>query len=230
MGVKMAYCVKCGVKIIDSDCCPLCKTKIPVYEDLKKTYNDKVDVMPKEINYLYYSKLVCSLLIISSLICLLCNWLINHKLSWSLYVIFSSIYIMSHYFMINTKYKMRGFILSSLSLELLIGVIAYLTNGLKWFCCLVGPFLIIGIFFIFLYINLLLKEKKNILRDDSYLLLYILLSLILIDGFIKLFNIGIFKLGWSIIAGIPIGVIAIMMFILSYNKKIVAEIEKRFFV
>lgn len=59
---------------------------------------------------------------------------------------------------------------------------------------------------------------------------YLASCLILLNGLIKLYNTGIFTITWAIYSTIVLSLFAITCLILSFNKKIENEIEKRFFI
>ena len=88
------YCYKCGVKLSDAERkCPLCKTKMP-YHNLgtdKLAYSDKIDDINKHINFRYLSRLILVILCFLGIITFLCNYFINGKITWSIYVLSSII-------------------------------------------------------------------------------------------------------------------------------------------
>ena len=167
-------------------------------------------------------------LLYSSIVCLLLNLIINKRLSWSLYVIFSTLYIFSFYLYIVLNSKKVAFLLNMLFLELLLFMIAYLTHSLSWFTCLVGPIIaeVVG----FIILNVYLSKYRNVLRNFSCILVYISLVLNIINGLIKVYRTNTFTLTWSIYSSIPLLVISVILMGLSFNKTISEEIEKRFFI
>ena len=224
----MTVCKKCNVEVSDYlTKCPLCKTKLKDSSNEDSPYNDEIENFSRKVNIIYFSKLIIKLLMFASLITMICNIVINKKLSWSLYVLFSSAYISSYYIFIISKNIKLSLTINFISLELLLGIIAYLSNGINWFIYLVGPFTLL--FYGFILLNLFLASLTNILRNFSYYLMYILVSLFLIDGFIKLYNTRVFNISWSIYSNVPLFIISFLLFGLSFNKRIQNEFEKRFF-
>lgn len=221
-------CKKCNVNLAPYlDKCPLCNQRVTKTSD-NHTYNNEIETFSTRINIIYFSRLIMKILLLSNIICILLNIIINHKVSWSLYVIFSTLYIFSFYLYIVMNNKKLSFTLNMVSLELLLFMIAYLSNTLSWFTCLVGPFILIIVCFVLL--NIYLSNYKNILRNFSVILVYLSFVLNLINGLIILYKTNIFDITWSKYSSIPLLIISIILMILSFNKKISEEIEKRFFI
>ena len=207
--------------------CPLCGEKVKnIHEN--SVYNNEVEPLSTKVNLLYFSKTLIKILLLSNIICIICNLAINKELSWSLYVLTSSLYACSFALYIILDNKTISFILNMISLEILLFSIAYLTNTLSWFMYLVGPFILLLIFYVLL--NIYLSKFKNILRNFSCLLIYISFCLYIINGCIKLYKTHTFSVTWSIYSNAPLLIISLLLMILSFNKKITNEIEKRFFI
>ena len=226
----MNICKNCKVKLGKyHTVCPLCHKKVQS-EDLNDTnpYGSEIENFSTRVNIIYFSKLIIELLVLSSVITMVCNLAINGRISWSLYVIFSSIYICSYYLYFIFKNKMISFSINMLCLELLLFVIAYLTNGLRWFLCLVGPFILL--MYLFIILNYGLSKMKNVIRNFAYLLLYVAFSLSIINGLIILFNTNNFVITWSIYSNIPLIIVSLIFVGLSFNKNVLNEFEKRFFI
>ncbi len=222
-------CKKCNVRIANYlDECPLCHEKIDYTTPENNPYNSQIENFSKRVNTIYFTKLIYKLLICSSIIVMFINLLVNKKISWSLYVLFSSIYISSFYSFIILKNKMRAFLINMLCLELLLFIISYLSHSTGWFLYLVGPIILFVTMFV--YLNVYLTNKNNILRNFYYLMTYLASCLILLNGLIKLYNTGIFTITWAIYSTVVLSLFAITCLILSFNKKIENEIEKRFFI
>lgn len=223
------YCKKCNVKLKDYlKKCPLCNTPVNNNNDESNPYNQYVEDFSTRVNVQYFSRLIMKIVVFLSLVTFIINLSVNGKVSWSLYVIASSVYICSYYFYLILENKKIAFISNMLSLELLLFIISYLTHSTSWFLLLVGPIILMVSLFILL--NVYLSHHQNILRNFSTLLVYIALCLFSLDVLINIYKTSIFRIHWSIYSNIPILIIAIILFGLSFNKKITNEVEKRFFI
>ncbi len=221
-------CKNCNVELAPYlDKCPLCNQKVQNKTN-NNVYNNKIEEFSTRLNLLYYSSFIIKLLILTNIICIICNLSINRTISWSIYVIFSSIFVSSFSLYIILKNKILALIINTLSLELLLFVISYITKNTSWFIYLVGPFIILLVSFFLL--NIYLSGKKNILRNMSCILIYIAFTLYIINICISLFNTRKVIATWSTYSNIPILLVSIILMGLSFNKKITEEIEKRFFI
>ena len=222
-------CKNCNVEVSSYlKECPLCHEKLNINITKDNPYNYEIENFSKRVNTIYFSKIILKILIFSSLIILLINYLVNKRISWSLYVLSSSIYLSSFYTFIIYTNKKIAFIINNICLELLLFTISYLTHNISWFLYLVGP--IILILTLFIYINVYLTKYNNVLRNFSILLTYLSISLFILNILIKLYKINTIQITWSLYTSIILLPICIICFILSFNKKIENEIEKRFFI
>jgi len=225
------YCNKCGVKLAKYlTKCPLCGEKISDEFDYNdnRSYSSDIEYLPKEINIIYFAKLIMTILILLTTASVICNLAINKTISWSFYVIFSCIFVCFHYFFLISSKRRLCFIINTINLELLLFVSAYLNNGLRWYLYLVLPFVFLGAGT--LIILSVLSKLKNIFRNMSYFLIYTSVVLFLINGLIKVYKDGVFYLTWSYYANAPILLICILLIILSFNKKLMVEVDKRLFI
>jgi len=225
------YCNKCGVKLANYlTKCPLCGQKISDEFDYNDncSYSSDIEYLSKEINIIYFAKLIMTILILLTVASVICNLAINKTISWSLYVIFSCLFVCFHYsFLISSKRRLC-FIINVINLELLLFVSAYLNNGLRWYLYLVGPFVFLGA--VSLILLSFLSKFKNIFRNIAYFLIYTSLMLFIINGLIKVYNTKLFYLTWSYYTNAPIILISILLIILSFNKKLMIEVDKRLFI
>lgn len=230
----MSYCVNCGVKLKKSEkVCPLCNTKVinpniinndykPVYSSLIEEYN--------KINVKFLCKLITNILFIVASITILCDFLISKNITWSIYVVASILYLNSKLTFVLFKKKFIPLLIELLSTESLLFIIAYLNNGLHWFLYLVCPFIFIIWLYIILCIFIFSKKKYNFLRRFSLAFASISIVLLVIEGGIDLFKDEKIIFNWSIYAVLPITIVSILIFIFSYNKKIIDEIKQRIFI
>lgn len=222
-------CPTCKVKLNDDlNKCPLCGKLISINNKQSGLYSSDIEYYQSSFDILYFTRIIAIMLIISSIITIICNFAINHTLTWSLIVVCSSFYLITHRLYFTSLNRILVFIINTIALELLLLSIVYIANGYNWYLCLVMPFvLMVAIYVIICYC---LFNRENILRCISYKLFYIAICLIVINGLIKMFLYNCFYITWSIYAVIPLLVLSIIIFILSFNNRIVSEIKKRTFI
>lgn len=230
----MSYCVNCGVKLKKSEkVCPLCNTKVInpniINDDYKPGYSSLVEEYNK-INVKFLCKLITDILLVVASVIVLCDFIISKNLTWSIYVVASILYLDSKLTFVLFKKKFIPLLIELLSTEGLLFIIAYLNNGLHWFLYLVCPFIFIIWLYIILCIFIFSKKKFNFLRRFSLAFASISVVLLVIEGCIDLFKDEKIIFNWSIYAVLPIAIVSILIFIFSYNKKLIDEIKQRIFI
>lgn len=228
----MAYCVNCGVKLKKSEKeCPLCNTIVMnpnIVEEYEPVYPNVVEEF-KKVNYKYISKLTILILIILTLIVVLCDFVTSKKVSWSIYVICSSLYLSCHLSFLLYKNIYIPMIIELIGTELFLFSISYLSNGIHWYLYLILPFIFIIWFYVFLCVYLMKNKKKNLLRRLGICFFFSSIALLGIEISIDLYKYNSIYLNWSIYAVLPIGIISILILIISFNKKILDEVRQRMF-
>lgn len=230
----MSYCVNCGVKLKKSEkVCPLCNTKVInpniVDNEYKPVYSSIVEEY-KKINIKFLCTLITEILFVVALITVLCDFIISKSFSWSIYVVASIIYLDSKLSFVLYKKKFIPLIIELISTEGLLFVIAYLNNGLHWFLYLVCPFIFIIWLYLILCIFIFRNKKYNFLRRFALAFSSISVILLVTESCIDLFKDEKIVLNWSIYAILPITIIGVLIFIISYNQKLIDEIKQRIFI
>ena len=230
----MSYCVNCGVKLKQSEkVCPLCNTKVINPNNLKDKFTpaySQVVEKHKGINKKYLCELITVVLICAAIITVLCDLIFTGNITWSIYVIVSILFLDSKLSFILYKNKFIPLIIDLFATETLIYVIAYLNNGLHWFYYLVCPFIFIIWIYIVLCAFVLSKKKYNLLRRVSVAFSFISVILLTIEMCVDMFKYGKIIINWSIYAVLPITIIGLILFAISYNKKLIDEIKQRIFI
>ena len=231
----MSYCVNCGVKLADSEpVCPLCQT--PVINpnqptEAHRAYPDHIDCFPPQrVNRRFVIRLAWIVAGIISATCLFCDFFTTGSIGWSVYAVLGVLFIGSVASAFCFASVFVAVILFTASALSLLAVIAWLNSGWKWFVYLAVPFtLILGVLF-FVCVLTIKKKIRSLLRGIAVCLLVCVFALIAIETMTDLYTGGQICLYWSIYPSVPISVIAIGLFILSFNKKLLAEIKKRTFL
>lgn len=227
------YCYKCGVKLSDAERkCPLCKTRMP-YHNLgtdKLAYSDKIDDINKHINFRYLARLILVILCFLGIITFLCNYFINGKITWSIYVLSSIVYLASQVSFLYFKNKIVPAIINLLGLEYLLFTIAYMTNGFNWYLYLVLPNIFIVWLLIVLCIYFFRKKKRRLTRGIAVILLLLSIILVVTEILIDLFKYNVINLQWSLYASLPILIVSLIVFVISFNRRLIEEVKKRIFI
>lgn len=230
----MSYCVNCGVKLKESEkVCPLCNTKVINPNNLKTefipAYSQNIE-KTKKVNKKYLCFLITIILMGVTIITVLCNLIFTGNITWSIYVVASILFLNSKLSFVLFKNKFFPLFIDLLTTETLIYVIAYLNNGLHWFYYLVCPFIFIIWIYIILCTFVLGKKKYNLLRRFSVAFSFISVILLIIESCIDMYKYEKITINWSIYAILPIIIIGTILFLISYNRKLIEEIKQRIFI
>lgn len=230
----MSYCVNCGVKLAKSENkCPLCNTKVinpnKLKDEYEPAYSNKIEKF-KTINYKFIAKLTILVLLILAFVTILCDLIITKSVSWSIYVVCAILYLSSHLIFAFNKNIYISFTIILVTTELLMFVIAYLNDGMHWYIYLVSQFIFILWCYTMLCIRIIKKRRKGLLRRLITCLLFSSIALIGIESGIDLYSSNEINLTWSLYASLPIVIISILLFILSFNRRILEEIKQRIFI
>ena len=230
----MSYCGNCGVKLKESEkVCPLCNTKVINPNNLKTefipAYSQNIE-KTKKVNKKYLCFLITIILMGVTIITVLCNLIFTGNITWSIYVVASILFLNSKLSFVLFKNKFFPLFIDLLTTETLIYVIAYLNNGLHWFYYLVCPFIFIIWIYIILCTFVLSKKKYNLLRRFSVAFSFISVILLIIESCIDMYKYEKITINWSIYAILPIIIIGTILFLISYNRKLIEEIKQRIFI
>lgn len=228
----MSYCVNCGVKLKKSEKkCPLCDTLVinpNKIEDFTPVYSPEIEEF-KRIDKKFISELIITILLVLSVIVVLCNLITSNEISWSIYVIISSLLISSQLLLLHKNIYV-ALVCELISIELFMLAIAALNNGINWYLYLVMPFIFIIWSYIILCIYLLRRKESNVLKRFSISFAFSSIALLVIETCIDLYKYNEVNYNWSIYGVLPILIISIIMFIISCNKKLMEEIKQRMFI
>ena len=227
------YCYKCGVKLSDSLIkCPLCHSKLPYHKlgNEKLAYSTNIEEIKKHIDFRYIARLILLVLCFLGIITFLCNFIINGQVTWSIYVLSSIVYLASQVSFFYFKNKLVAATINLLGLEYLLFTIAYMTNGLNWYLYLVMPNIFIVWLLIVLCIYFFSKKKRRLTRGTAVILLLLSIILVVTEVLIDLYKYQVINLKWSLYASLPILIVSLIIFVISFNRRLIEEIKRRIFI
>ena len=231
----MSYCVNCGVKLSPSEKeCPLCHTLVINPNERKNEYHpiypNRLEIR-KKINIKFLIKIIIFSSLIMGLICLITDIIISKgKISWSVFCVVSLIYLsgLLQYIVRNNIYAAH--IINMLAMEFFIMIFALVFNIMNVYLRILLPLTLVLWGYIII-ITLLIKLKKiNNCRKISFFLFYVVISLFVIELSTHLITYTSLVPTWSIIASIPILSIGLILFIISFNKRLLDAISQKLFI
>ena len=103
-------------------------------------YSSDIEYYQSSFDILYFTRIIVIMLIISSIITVICNFAINHTLTWSLIVVCSSFYLITHRLYFTSLNRILVFIINTIALELLLLSIVYIVLYCHLFNCNKWPY------------------------------------------------------------------------------------------
>ncbi|PWM43054.1 MAG: hypothetical protein DBX47_07595 [Clostridiales bacterium] len=238
----MSYCVNCGVELADSEkSCPLCHTPVINPNDkkdkqVKRPYPPYKTVTAQKVSLKSILELVSWIFAIPLLLCIVCNFTIDHAITWSGYVIGSLvlIYVVAVVPFIILSFTKKGAPAICLFFDFLclICFLLYIensTNG-EWFFGFALP--LVGALFIFLIIVIALRSFR---KAEPFTLAAIILVFTGIFCIITeiLVNINFAVrdyLIWSFYPMITSIILAVILIIIDKNTALKEKLERKFFI
>ncbi len=226
------YCANCGVKLADTEArCPLCGTEAyhPHIERPEVAPLFPKDYIPKrELSKATIHIIVITLFLIPIFVTLYCDLYLNHKVTWSAYVVFALaityiVTILPSWF---RKATPAIFVpLDFFVVALFLHYVNFATNG-DWFLTLAFPLVT--------YLGLIVTATCVLLYYLKKGYLYVIggffIALGLYMDIIELFVMITFKVnfdGWSIYPMIPLVLIGLGMICISISRNARAVLSRK---
>ncbi|MBO5164322.1 MAG: hypothetical protein J6B75_07765 [Ruminococcus sp.] len=234
----MAYCVKCGVKLEDSEKkCPLCQTVV-YHPDLPPAVNAKTP-FPKEhlaevkkMSMRFGLMTATLIILLLCVLTLICDYSINSKIVWSDIAV-SSVglaYCVIFIPLIFPRKKALTYLtVDFLALLLFQWYIEHTTDG-AWFFGFALPATCSAMLII--YTAMLIKKFTKASGFLIAAVIFILsgLNCILIEFLINKTFMDKVKFVWSYYPLITFIVIGVIMFLCDRNKRLKEKLKKKFFI
>ena len=115
-------------------------------------------------------------------------------------------------------------------MEFLLLIIAWRNDGFRWYFILALPFSTIATAYVLICIYLVQKKKLRILHRVAVCLVCLVLSLMFVEILTDLYSQNAIRLFWSVYAIIPLSVLAVLLLLLSRNRRLIERIRKNTFI
>jgi len=235
----MAYCIKCGVELSDTEkSCPLCNT-IVYHPDIKRAEPKPLYPPPEVFSESPMNRsgtlfILTTLCILAIVVTILCDLSINSRLTWSHYV-WSGI-VMLYIIVVLPIWFCRPnpviFVAADYTaLTLYLWFICFLTGG-TWFLTFSLPVVGLNAILVITMIVLIRRLRHGILYiiGGGFIVsgLFILLTEFLINYTFEIRE--PFRLIWSIYPFAAFFIIGIALIIIAINRPLREWLRKKFFV
>lgn len=234
----MPYCVHCGVEMAPSEkSCPLCETLVqdpacPWTPPESMPYPERVEEIMQHVDLKYGRKLAVLVMLIPALVVLAVNLLSSGAVTWSLYVIGALVCVYC-WFLVPLFYRYRRpyayIAIDFLSLMLYLLLIARLTGGRNWYLGIALPVLLATVLLLLLMIVAIRRLEWQPLERAAVVCLLAAGYLVALDAIADLYTGSVF-LNWSVYAGLPLMVLAVIFLALERKRGLKDAIKKRLFI
>jgi len=238
----MPYCSKCGVEVGSGhENCPLCHFPIPdITVEHKREEEDRFPTAKNVYTQLATdfkkkSFYAMTLLFLGNAIGLMyTNFMIEGKLSWSLYsgITFFALWVYLFFIFRYVKSISRSIIGASINTLVLLAVLDWINGDFEWFIPLGLPAVFMALIFILINYYMWMKSKNRGLHTVAFSLFLIIGYCIGLEFFISLYMGESAVLIWSVNVMMNIMPLALMMLYIHYQIPlwIKEEIKKRFHI
>lgn len=234
----MSYCVQCGVQLAkDLERCPLCRTPVinPNLSAAEPRESEQPDRVEETISRLDrgYARQLSILLTLVPIISVLLVDIVDGGGVWSPYVIGALVmlwFFLAAPLVLPVRKPYLYVALDVLALCGYLALVALLTGGFSWYLSIVLPLLVL-LGGVTLLVILVIRRVEMVKLYRAAL--FVLLLAIFLTGLEIIIDLSLWgdvRLGWSVYAGIPLVIIALMAFLLEQRKGLKEEIRKRLFV
>ena len=235
----MAYCIKCGVELTDTEkSCPLCDT-IVFHPDIKRAeprplYPPFEEFSEPPINRSGTLFILTTLCIVAIVVTILCNLSVNGSITWSHYI-WSSILMLYIIAVLPIWFHRPNPVvfvsMDYTALALHLWFICHLTSG-TWFLTFALPVVILNA----LVVNTMIVLIRYVKRGFLYIIggslivsgFFMLLTELLINYTFKLRS--TFHFIWSIYPFTAFFIIGIALIVIAINRPLRESLHKKFFV
>lgn len=234
----MSYCVQCGVLLShDLDACPLCRTPVvnpnkPATVQPESVHPQQMEQAIQRIDRGYARQLSIILTLIPMLVVLLLDLLDSGRV-WSPYVI-GALALAWCFLAVPLAFRLkRPYLYVALDVLALCGylaLIAAMSGNFTWYLDIVLPLLVLMGAVTLLMLLVIRRREMFKLHRAALALLLLAAFMVGLEIIIDLSTGQGIALGWSIYAGIPLLVIALMSAILQRTTTLKEEIRKRLFI
>lgn len=234
----MAYCIKCGVELKDSEKkCPLCQTVVYHPEikqsiDFKPPFPKEIEIYHQKIKNRFKMFIATIIIFLSAFLTMICDYSINSKILWSDIVLSSVCLIYCFIFIPLIVCKKNVFlylIIDFISLLLFQWYIAYTTGG-TWFASFSLP--VTSSIFLIITVSILIRRYTKVSYLIIFAIIFILAGLdcILIEYLINKIFMNQVHLVWSYYPLITFIAVGAILYLSDKNKRLKEKIAKKFFL
>jgi len=241
----MSYCVNCGVELGESEKkCPLCDT---VVINPKQAFDDEAErPYPSQAQKLDFAEnkgvtagLITALFALPASICLVCNYVIEARLSWSLYVAAAMALlwlIIVPIYLIRRNREIMAVLITTVSLCGFLRFVEKISPMEGWYLTLALPIVLVVAFCSLIMVIIVLYSSLRKMQIAAVAFLFIAGGLVAVEITTDVYHsylaagAGEFSLGWSLFLSIPCLIFAVLWLLVDRKRSMKEGLKKRFHV
>ena len=235
----MSYCVNCGVELHEAEkSCPLCDTvvlnpKQAYNEEAKPAYSLQTQRADLRENKRVTVALISALLALPASICMVCNFVIDVRLTWSLYVLGAMAFLWTVIippYLLRRNKEMTTIIIGTLSVCAFLRFIEEVSVAKGWYLTLALPLVLVVAFICFIMVIIFLYTNLRKLQIAAVLAVCMAGLMVAIEIATDVYHKDQFSLEWSIFLTIPCIILAVACMLLDRKRAVKENIKKRLHV
>ncbi len=234
----MAYCVKCGVKLGDSEKkCPLCQTVV-YHPDIKEVtgavspFPEKCEIQQKKMGSKLKLMIATIIVFLPTFLTVICDYSINSKIVWSDIVI-SSVCLLYCFIFLPLIFRRKNiffYLFTDFAVLLLFQwYIAYTTKG-SWFTGFSLPFTCSVMFIVTAVVSIRQFTKSSYLLISAVAFILTGLDCVLTEFLISRTFMNRVRFIWSYYPLVTFIAVGIILFLCDHNTHFKEKIIKKFFI
>lgn len=235
----MSYCVNCGVELHETEkSCPLCDTVVlnpnQIYnEDIKPPYPLQAQRVDIRENKRVTVALISVLLALPASICMVCNFIIDARLTWSLYVLGAMAFLWTIIippYLLRRNKEMMTIMIGTLSMCAFLRFVEELSVIKGWYLPLALPIVLVVAFICFIMAIIFLYSDLRKFQIAAVLAVCMAGLMIAIEIATDVYHQDVFVLQWSVFLSIPCLILAMLCVLIDRKRAVKENIKKRFHV
>ncbi len=235
----MSYCVNCGVELHETEkSCPLCTTVVinpnQLYnEDAKPLYPPHKQHADLQANKRVTVALISVLLALPASVCLVCNYVIDTRLTWSMYVLGTMAFLWTVIippYLLRRNRELMTVIIGGISSCAFLRFLEEVSPVKGWYLTLALPIVLVVAFICFIMVIIFLYSNLRKMQIAAVFAVCVAGMMIAVEIATDVYHQASFKLEWSVFFAIPCIIVAVLFMLIDRKRSVKENIKKTFHV
>ena len=232
----MAFCVHCGVRLGEGETrCPLCGivSVDPLSQEQsvsEKPYPSHTPEQELRRGKRFFLSLICMMLLTPAAVCLLCDFIPNGNLTWSLYPICALVLLFLTFLppiLVDTHKLLYACLTALVTLNVYLFLVERFSHTEGWFFPIALPAVLAAALMIGIIVLLRKLDKLNKISLLATVLLANAIECLLVEILCSNAISGTIAIHWSWFAFIPSLILSICFYAINANRPLREEFRRR---